>query len=53
MIGRIVLTAVLCLGTLIYIQHIQISKIKKDLSLLVCELEEQKKKREALVKLLE
>jgi len=53
MIGRIVLAAVLCLGTLIYIQHTQISKLKKDLSLLVSELEEQKKKREALVKLLE
>ena len=53
MIGRIVLTAVLCLGTLLYIQHTQISKLKKDLSLLVSELEEQKKKREALVKLLE
>jgi hypothetical protein len=53
MIGRIVLTAVLCLGTLIYIQHTQISKLKKDLSLLVSELEEHKKKREALVKLLE
>jgi len=50
MIGRI-LTA-LCLG-LIYIQYIQISKLKNDLSLLVSELEEQKKKHEALVKLLE
>ena len=50
MIGRIIVTAVLCLGTLIYIQHTQISKLKKDLSLLVSELEKQKKWREALVK---
>jgi len=47
MIGRI-LTA-LCLG-LIYFQHTRISKLKIDLSLLVSELEKQKKWREALVK---